>query len=308
MSDGPNLKGWQIGFVGVGLMGGPMIKQLRAHGAEVSIWNRNRDKGEALAKGDAGIRVVDSPRGAAEKTHATIIMVSNADAVEYVTFDPGEGTYGIAQGLGQDGLLIDMGTTSALRTREFADRLRQMVGADWVDAPVSGGTVAAEAGTLTIMAGGSDAAVAKAQPLLKAMGERITHVGAIGAGQVAKSANQMIVGLTIAAVAEAFTLAKGNDVEPEKIREALFGGFAHSRILELHGQRMVDKDFAARAKCSIQRKDVFEALELAQAAGVELPSLKTNLGLWDKMIDNGMADLDHSALIKILESDDEKSD
>jgi 3-hydroxyisobutyrate dehydrogenase-like beta-hydroxyacid dehydrogenase len=135
------------------------------------------------------------------------------------------------------------------------------------------------------------------------MGQRITHVGAVGAGQIAKSANQMIVGLTIGAVAEAFALARHAGVEPAKIREALFGGFADSRILELHGERMVDRDFAPRAKCSIQRKDVAEAVQLAESVGLELPGLQANLKLWDYMINNGMADLDHSALLLAIDPD-----
>ena len=189
-----------------------------------------------------------------------------------------------------------MGTTSVLKTRAFAAKLK-ISGSEWVDAPVSGGTTAAESGTLTIMVGGSNQALKKALPWLQILGERITHVGDTGAGQIAKSANQMIVGLTIGAVAEAFTLTEANGVKPVKIREALFGGFAHSRILELHGERMIKEDFQARAKCSIQRKDIKEAIELASASNCNLPSLKTNLKLWDYMIEKNMGDLDHSALL-----------
>lgn len=299
MSDGdsrPDLSGRTIGVVGLGLMGAPMAGQLRAAGANLRVWNRSREKAEALAEAIGGTEVCACPRDVAREAEVTIVMVTDAAAVETVVFDPSEDQYGVVHGLGQDGLLIDMGTTSVLRTRDFADRLRK-AGAEWLDAPVSGGTVAAEAGTLTIMAGGSDGAFARALPLFQVMGGRITHVGAVGAGQIAKSANQMIVGLTIGAVAEAFALARHAGVEPAKIREALYGGFAHSRILELHGERMVEEDFAPRAKCSIQRKDVAEAIQLADAVGLELPSLRANLALWNHMVDNGMADLDHSALI-----------
>lgn len=293
----PNLSGQTVGVVGLGLMGTPMTRQLRAAGATLQVWNRNRDKAEALAREIGGTEVRASPRDSATGTVATIIMVTDADAVEQVVFDP---ETGVSRGLPQDGLLIDMGTTSVLRTRDFADRLRAN-GDEWLDAPVSGGTVAAETGALTIMAGGSDAAFHRALPLFQAMGKRITHVGAVGAGQIAKSANQMIVGLTIGAVAEAFALARHAGVEPAKIREALFGGFAHSRILELHGERMVERDYAPRAKCSIQRKDVAEAAQLAASVGLELPGLRTNLALWDHMVDNGMADLDHSALLLAID-------
>lgn len=291
-----SLAGRTVGIVGLGLMGAPMARQLRAAGANLRVWNRTREKAEALGAAIGGTEVCACPRDVATGAEATIVMVTDANAVEIVVFDPGDDRYGVAHGLGPDGLLIDMGTTSVLRTRGFADRLRR-TGGEWLDAPVSGGTVAAEAGSLTIMAGGGDAAFSRALPIFQAMGQRITHVGAIGAGQIAKSANQMIVGLTIGAVAEAFALARHNDVEPAKIREALFGGFAHSRILELHGERMVDGDYTPRAKCSIQRKDVAEAVQLADSVGLDLPGLRTNLALWDHMVENGMADLDHSALL-----------
>ena len=223
-------------------------------------------------------------------------MLTDAEAVDEVVFGAEGNSEGLANNLKPGSLLIDMGTTSVLKTHAFATKL-EMSGSEWVDAPVSGGTTAAESGTLTIMVGGSNQAFKKALPWLQILGERITHVGDTGAGQIAKSANQMIVGLTIGAVAEAFTLADANGVEPAKIREALFGGFAHSRILELHGERMIKEDFQARAKCSIQRKDIKEAIELASASNCNLPSLETNLKLWDYMIEENMGDLDHSALL-----------
>lgn len=295
----PDLSGATVGIVGLGLMGTPMAKQLRASGASLKVWNRSPAKAGDLASEIGGTEVCASPRDVAKGTAATIVMVTDANAVEAVVFDP---ETGVAAGLSRDGLLIDMGTTSVLRTRGFADRLGTS-GGEWLDAPVSGGTVAAETAALTIMAGGSEAAFERALPLFQAMGQRITHVGAVGAGQIAKSANQMIVGLTIGAVAEAFALARHAGVEPAKIREALFGGFAHSRILELHGERMVERDYAPRAKCSIQRKDVAEAVQLAESVGLELPGLRANLALWNHMIDNGMADLDHSALLLAIDPD-----
>ena len=240
--------------------------------------------------------VCKTPRDVSEGADVTILMLTDAEAVEEVVFGAEGNSEGLANNLRPGSLLIDMGTTSVLKTRAFATKL-EMSGSEWVDAPVSGGTTAAESGTLTIMVGGSNQAFKKALPWLQILGERITHVGDTGAGQIAKSANQMIVGLTIGAVAEAFTLADANGVEPAKIREALFGGFAHSRILELHGERMIKEDFQARAKCSIQRKDIKEAIELASASNCNLPSLETNLKLWDYMIEENMGDLDHSALL-----------
>ncbi|MDA1310940.1 MAG: NAD(P)-dependent oxidoreductase [Proteobacteria bacterium] len=213
----PNLSGRTVGLVGLGLMGAPMARQLRAAGAALRVWNRTREKAEALAEEIGATEVCACPRDVTDGAEATIVMVSDADAVEMVVFDPDENSYGAVHGFDADGLLIDMGTTSVLRTRGFADRLRRS-GAEWLDAPVSGGTVAAESGALTIMAGGSDTAFHRALPLFQAMGQRITHVGAVGAGQIAKSANQMIVGLTIGAVAEAFALARHAGVEPGKIR------------------------------------------------------------------------------------------
>lgn len=292
----PDLTGTTIGIVGLGLMGMPMARRLRGHGSGLRLWNRTREKAEHLSRMDADIEVCACPRDVAAESDVTILMVTDAQAVETVVFDPVENAFGVVHGLNADDLLIDMGTTSVLRTREFADRLRR-IGAEWLDAPVSGGTGAAEAGELTIMAGGSDNAFFRAYPLFRTMGMRITHVGAVGAGQVAKSANQMIVGLTIGAVAEAFALARYAGVEPAKIREALFDGLAHSRILELHGERMVDGDYRPRAKCSIQRKDIIEVMQLAKSVGLSLPGLETNLELWDRMVENGMADLDHSALL-----------
>ena len=223
-------------------------------------------------------------------------MLTDASAVESIVFGSEATAHGIANTLKPGSLVIDMGTTSVLKTRDFAAKLK-VIGSEWVDAPVSGGTTAAESGSLTIMVGGSMEGFERSLPWLKLLGERITHVGKTGAGQIAKSANQMIVGLTIGAVAEAFTLAHANGVEPAKIREALFGGFAHSRILELHGERMIKEDFEARAKCSIQRKDIKEAIELAYASDCSLPGLETNLTLWDCMIEKNMGHLDHSALL-----------
>ena len=288
--------GLTVGLIGLGLMGTPMGHKLSQSGAMLRVWNRNQSKSSQLATELDNVHVCKRPCEVSEGADVTILMLTDAEAVEEVIFGAGGNSEGLANNLRPGSLLIDMGTTSVLKTRAFATKLG-MSGSEWVDAPVSGGTTAAESGTLTIMVGGSDQAFQQALPWLQILGERITHVGDTGAGQIAKSANQMIVGLTIAAVAEAFTLANANGVEPEKIREALFGGFAHSRILELHGERMIKNDFQARAKCSIQRKDIKEAIELASASNCNLPSLETNLKLWDYMIEENMGDLDHSALL-----------
>ena len=289
----PNLYKRSIRNIVLGLMGSPMARQLHKVGAKLHIWNRNNQTAIDLANKLGETIVCKTPSEVAINSDVTIVMVTDAKAVDAVVF----GKNGAAEGCDKNSLLIDMGTTSVIQTREFSERLR----GSWVDAPVSGGTTAAENGTLTIMAGGPKEAFSRALPLLQVMGEHITHVGKTGAGQVAKSANQMIVGLTIAAVAEAFALARHNGVEPTQIRKALFGGFAHSRVLELHGKRMINKDFTPRAKCSIQRKDMAEALTLARSVNLTLPSLTANMKLWDHMVNNDMADLDHSALLLAID-------
>lgn len=296
----PMLQGRRIGLVGLGLMGEPMARRLALAGAEVFAWNRTIEKAEALAAAVPGVTAVPSPRHSAEASEIVIVLVTDADAVEAVVFDPMDDRWGVSHGLVEDGILIDMGTTGLAPTRDFAGRLR-MTGGHWVDAPVSGGTTAAEDGSLTIMVGATDADFARAEPVLKAVGKRITHVGAIGAGQVVKTANQMIVGMTIGAVAEALVLGKQFGVDPAKLRDAIFGGFAHSRILELHGERMVTGDFRARAKATIQRKDMRAALALAEEAGIDLPGLMTNAGLWEALVDAGFGDLDHSALMLAID-------
>lgn len=302
------LTGRRVGFVGLGLMGVPMARRLAAAGAELALWTRSIDKAEALAAdlqaaGLPAAAALPSPRHVAEAVDTVVVMVTDADAVEAVVFDPYEDQWGIVHGLAEDGLVIDMGTTAPGRSRDFAGRIR-MIGGSWVDAPVSGGTLAAEAGTLTVMVGGSDADVARAEPLLRALGTRITHVGPVGAGQIAKTANQMIVGLTIGAVAEALALAKRAGVEPARVREAILGGFAHSRVLELHGERMVTGDFQARARATIQQKDMRAAGALAEQVGLALPGLAANLALWDALVDAGRGGLDHSALVLAIDPEE----
>lgn len=292
----PDWRAKNIGFIGLGLMGAPMIRNLCATGANIYVWNRSSATAKELAKEKKNITVCKTPTQVAMHCDVTILMVTDAQAVESVVF----GECGVAETCMRNRLIIDMGTTSVIKTRKFAEKLKKMDGY-WLDAPVSGGTTAAEDGTLTIMAGGTQDTFDRALPTLQILGDRITHVGEVGAGQIAKSANQMIVGLTIGAVAEAFALARHNGVDPAKIREALFGGFAHSRILELHGERMLTEDFNPRAKCSIQRKDIAEAMELAASVNLRLPGLTTNMKLWDLMIENDWAELDHSALLLAID-------
>ena len=284
----------RVGFVGLGLMGRPMCLNLHRAGIDVLAYNRSQP---ALASVNAeGVRPAHSPEDVARHCTVIILMLADTAAVEQVLL----GEQGVLQGLQQGSMVIDMGTTAALKTREFAQAVHEH-GCDYLDAPVSGGVLGAEQASLAIMAGGSDTAFARALPLLQHLGKNITHVGDISAGQVAKAANQVIVGLTIGAVAEALALAKRAGVDPAKVRTALRGGFADSRIMELHGQRMIDGEFAPGGKVVTQRKDMFQALQLAKAFGLELPATELNMGLYDQLIDQGYGDLDHSALYKIID-------
>lgn len=283
-----------IGFVGLGLMGRPMALHLHRAGARLTVTSRSPGPVEALAA--EGIATAASPRQAAAASDITILSVTDTPSVDAVL----HGRDGVLAGLGAGKLVIDMGTTNVRETRAWAEEARAQ-GADYVDAPVSGGEVAAVDGALTIMVGGDAEAFARARPIFEVLGRHLTHVGASGAGQVAKAANQVIVAMSLDAVAEALSLARAAGVDAGKVRDAIRGGFAESRILELHGGRMVAGSFAPGGRVSVQRKDVAQALELAAQLGLALPGLERNLALWDRMIDKGWGDLDHSALIKVIE-------
>lgn len=283
-----------VGFIGLGLMGRPMCLNLHRAGVKLVVYNRSAPALEPFAA--LGIETAASPAQIAERSTMMIIMVADTAAVEQVLFADA----GIKLGLQANGLVIDMGTTAALETRKFAQAIQER-GGDYLDAPVSGGVVGAEQASLAIMAGGSEAAFTRARPLLEILGANVTHVGGVGAGQVAKAANQVIVGLTIGAVAEALALAQHAGVDPAKVRAALRGGFADSRILELHGQRMIDGDFTPGGKVVTQRKDMYQALQLAAALGIALPATGLNMKLYDQLIEQGDGELDHSALFKVIE-------
>ncbi len=288
------LDGRTIGFIGLGLMGRPMAENLLAAGASVVGHNRSRAVVEDLSA--KGLRPARDPRDVAETADTLIFMLPDTDAVEIVLL----GGRGVVEGLRPDALVIDMGTTAVMATRRFA---AAVAGADgrYVDAPVSGGAVGARDGALSIMAGGNSDAFGRAKPVFEVLGRNVSHVGDVGAGQVTKTVNQVIVGLTIGAVAEALVLAAAAGVDPARVRDALMGGFATSRILELHGKRMIDGDFDPGGRARTQRKDMFEAVEFASALGIDLPALNLNLELYDKLLARGWGDLDHSALHKLIE-------
>lgn len=284
----------QLGFIGLGLMGAPMAGHLRASGAMLNVYNRSANKAAGLQA--RGCRWCDSPRAVAAVSDLVFIMVADTPAVEQVLF----GKQGVAQGLRRDSVVVDMGTTAVSATYEFAQRI-QAQGGHYVDAPVSGGELGAQQASLSIMVGGSAAAFMRALPYFKILGNSVTHVGDTGAGQVAKAANQVIVGLNIGAVAEALTLAKRAGVDPEKVCQALSGGFADSRVLQVHGQRMCAEHFVPGAKSTTQLKDLQQALELATSLKLELPATALCQRLYQHLLNQGWGSLDHSALIKLID-------
>ncbi|PWC56013.1 NAD(P)-dependent oxidoreductase [Azospirillum sp. TSO22-1] len=286
----PDLSGRTVGLIGLGLMGRPMARNLARAGARVVVHNRSRGPVDELAA--EGMVPAADPAGVAQAADTLILMLTDTPAVEAVID-------ALLGALTSGHLVIDMGTTAVGATRRLAERVRA-AGAEWVDAPVSGGQVAAEATTLTIMAGGTETAFARALPLFQALGRRITHVGNTGAGQIAKTANQVIVGLTIGAVAEALALAKAAGADPAKVREAIRGGFAESRILELHGGRMVSGDFAPGARATTQLKDLTQAEALAEEAGIDLPAVSLCKELYELLVDKGDGGLDHAALYRLF--------
>ena len=289
-----NTRNEKVGFIGLGLMGKPMCLNLHRAGIELVAYNRSQPARDQLAA--QGVNTTDVLNDLTHQCSVLIIMVADTNAVEHVLLSE----QGVVQGLQAGTLVIDMGTTAALKTREFA-KIVSDHNCEYLDAPVSGGMIGAEQASLAIMAGGSDVAFARARPLLEILGQNVTHVGGVSAGQVAKAANQVIVGLTIGAVAEALALAKHAGVDPAKVRAALRGGFADSRIMELHGQRMIEGKFAPGGKVVTQRKDMFQALQLAEAFDLELPATKLNMDLYDQLIAQGGGDLDHSALYKVID-------
>lgn len=289
----------QISLLGCGLMGAPMARRLAAAGFPLTVWNRTRAKAQALA--NTGARVANTPRDAVVGAGIVITMLEHGGVVGEVLFGGGSCAPGDAAlpGLAPGALVIDMSSILPEQARAHAQGL-QAVGVTALDAPVSGGTLGAEAGTLAIMAGGDPADFERARTVLTTMG-RPVHVGPTGSGQLAKLANQMIVGITIGAVAEALLLAERGGADPVKVREALRGGFAESRILEVHGQRMVQGDFTKRGSIAIQLKDMRNAQHTAQGMGFDMPITDELAALYASAADHGLAELDQAALFKELQ-------
>jgi 2-hydroxy-3-oxopropionate reductase len=285
----------KIALLGCGLMGAPMSRRLLAAGYPLTVWNRTRAKAEALA--EAGATVADTPAAAVAPADLVITMLEHGGVVSEVLFSAD--LPGAAQGLRPGTLVVDMSSILPEQAQDHARRLAAL-GVSALDAPVSGGTLGAEAGTLAIMAGGEATDFERAREVLSVLG-RPVHVGPAGSGQLTKLANQMIVGITIGAVAEALLLAEKGGANPAKVREALRGGFAESRILEVHGQRMVDGDFAKRGSLAIQLKDLRNALHTSAGLGFDAPITQHLTDLYAQAAEHGFADLDQSGLFKELQ-------
>ena len=282
-----------VGFVGLGTMGRPMAGHLVAAGHHLHIHTRRTPPPELV---EAGAVVCSSRRELAEKVDVLFIMVPNTPQVRDVLF----GEDGVAESLSPGKTVVDMSSISPLATKRFAASIRER-GCDYLDAPVSGGEVGARAGTLTIMVGGSAEALDRVRPLLQLMGKNITLIGDNGAGQTCKVANQMIVGATIAAVSEALVFATAAGADPIRVREALLGGFAQSRVLEVHGDRMLRRIFDPGFRVELHIKDLDLALSGARELNVNVPMTAACAELFETCAAAGGAQLDHSALVVVLE-------
>lgn len=284
----------KVGFIGVGIMGRPMAGHLQAGGHQLRLVAHRSPLPAELLEG--GAQVCASAREVAAEADVVILMLPDTPDVEGALFGP----EGVAAGLKPGACVIDMSSIDPIATRAFADKIKAL-GCDYVDAPVSGGEVGAKAASLTIMCGAETAVFERVRPLLALMGKNITLVGDVGAGQVAKVANQIIVALNIEAVAEALVFATKAGVDPAKVREALMGGFASSRVLEVHGQRMIDRTVTPGFRIALHQKDLNLALGSARALGMALPNTATAQQLFSACVARGGADWDHSGLVRALE-------
>ncbi len=285
-------KARNIAFLGTGLMGAPMVRRLLGAGFPVTVWNRDRTKAEALAQD--GAVVADTPTAAVNGAAVVFTMLSDGKAVGDVLF-----SQGVADALTAGAVVIDSSSISPNQAREHADKLAER-GVRHLDAPVSGGVVGAAAGTLAIMAGGDEALVSDLADVFAPLG-RVTHVGPSGTGQLAKLGNQQIVAVTIGAVAEAMMLVEAGGGSREAFRRAIRGGFAESRILDVHGQRMVDRSFGNAGPSRLQLKDLNNILAEAESLSLTLPLTEAVRSEFAEFVENGGGDTDHSGLLLHLE-------
>ena len=282
-----------IGFIGLGIMGAPMAGHLLKGGHTVFTYTHGATPAVLV---DAGARTCASGAEVARNADIVITMVPDTPHVEDALFNP----EGVAAGLSKGKIVVDMSSISPVATKDFARRINAL-GCEYLDAPVSGGEVGAKAASLTIMVGGSEAAFDKVRPIFELMGKNITLVGGNGDGQITKVANQIIVALNIEAVGEALLLAAKAGADPAKVRQALMGGFANSRILEVHGERMVKRTFDPGFRIELHQKDLNLALTTARQLGVSLPNTATVQELFNACSAHGGAKWDHSGMVRALE-------
>ncbi|CAI08328.1 2-hydroxy-3-oxopropionate reductase [Aromatoleum aromaticum] len=284
----------EVGFIGLGLMGRPMALNLIRAGHRVHVWSRRRESMQPLL--DAGAGDCASAAGVASRAEIVISIVADAPDVEEVALGP----QGVADGARRGLVFVDMSTIAPGAAQAIAARLAER-GIAMLDAPVSGGEVGAVGATLTIMVGGDAAAFERVKPLFDAMGRTVSLIGAVGAGQVAKACNQILTGVGVAAVAEAMNFAHKSGVDAAKVREALLGGFAYSRILENHGQRMLERNFKPGFKAWMHQKDMRIVMEEAHRLGLALPSAAATAQMFNAMVGSGLGDDDSVAMLKLLE-------
>ena len=283
----------RLGFVGLGNMGAPMAGRLLAAGYPLTVWNRSPGKVEALE--GRGAQLGGDPAAVAANSEIILLSVTDTAAVESVVFGAG----GIAEATGTDKILIDTSSIEPDATREMAARLHNATGMRWVDAPVSGGTIGAEQGALVFMAGGRGVDVEAVAPVIEHLGQRLTHMGPNGAGQVTKVCNQMLVGGTIAVVAETLKMAADAGVDAAKLPDCLAGGFADSTILQVHGRRMISGDLEPRGRATIMLKDMITACQLSQSVGATVPVTALATELFRLLINQGHDNVDQGGLIRL---------
>lgn len=281
-----------IGYIGLGLMGRPCVLNLIKAGHKLFVWARRRESADAVIA--EGATWCDSIAEAASKCEILFLNVTNTEDVESIIFNAG----GVIESNRKGLIIVDMSTISASATRNMAKKLEAHE-MELVDAPVSGGTAGAENGTLTIMVGATQATFDRIKPILLAMGKNVTRIGDCGAGQVAKSCNQIVITGTIAAVAEAFRFAEAAGVDPVPIREALLGGFASSKIMEMHGMRMIKDNFEPGFKTVLHRKDMGIVDSMADEMALPMPLSKVGISLLDRALENGYSEEDSSVIFKV---------
>jgi 2-hydroxy-3-oxopropionate reductase len=284
----------KVGFIGLGIMGKPMARNLMDADYEVTVYNRSPEKAEEL--GEGGAAVARSPREVAEKSDVIVTMLPDSPQVREVV----AGEDGVLEGIREGSLLVDMSTISPVVTEELAEAVKER-GASMLDAPVSGGDVGAIEGTLSIMVGGEEGDFERAHPLFDVMGNTVTHVGPVGAGQVTKAANQVVVALTIEAVSEALVLGSAGGVSPQKILDVLSGGLAGNKVMEVKREKFLSHTFDPGGKAEFHRKDLVIALQTARDYGVALPATALVCQMFDSLMAKGRGGWDHSALITLIE-------